>query len=223
MKNLLYQLSIYLFLILLSCQCYAQINIKCAGKNYYIPEFKDWPVKPKYTPMFEMLNVLTPITESKYDIEIRANYYTLSLNSGMTITIKGNAQELIVQTMRYNYAGNIADSLKPKGTKIAKQGNLKYFYSVKSITAPDTLLTSLIKNHLFNFDEKAIKDNLAKAKTEIYDRNVLDGYSIGFEVKAKDHYRAFGISPDRYPLNIKELKPIGLLDYTFGTLIKLTR
>jgi hypothetical protein len=81
----------------------------------------------------------------------------------------------------------------------------------------------LIKNHLFNFDEKAIRDSLAKAKNEVYDRIVLDGYSIGLEIKLKDHYRAFGIAPVRYPLNVKQLEPIGLLDYTFGTLFRLTK
>jgi hypothetical protein len=134
MKRLLIQFPCLLIFVLLNSPGYAQMNIKIAGRDYYIPEFKDGPVKDKYTPTLEELKVLQPITASKNDVEIRVNYLNpLAITTGITILIKGNAQKFTVETIVYKYAGNIADSLIPKGAKIERMGNLKYYYTIKKL------------------------------------------------------------------------------------------
>jgi hypothetical protein len=225
MKNFLKQAFVCLGVILATHRGYCQTHVKLAGRNYVIPKFVDTAVKySPLPPILERAKVLKPITASTDEVEIRVYYLgAFPMGPTSTLVLKGGAQKFTVDNIHYRFLRLFKDSLEHTEFKTFKDGNTPYRYTVKTITAPDTLYGSLIKNHLFDFDEKAIRDSLKKANVDVNDQEVYDGYIINVEIKVKDKYRMLRLDPIRYPLNVKELQPIVLLSKTFDDLLKLTK
>jgi hypothetical protein len=100
---------------------------------------------------------------------------------------------------------------------------MTFYYLKQSLSIPDTLLASLIKNKLFNYDPIAVRDSLKKAGRETSARTYLDGSPPSFYIKVKNDYHF--ISCDPYALEENkgtiEVAPETLLTHTFYNLTKL--
>ena len=200
----------------------AQLRVKCAGKNYYIPVFKQNIINTGGGD-FENYGILSPIIESKYDIELRAFYKTSNPFIGSAVIIKGNKEKLIAEAYFYKIQGALSKPTAANDFKIINRGNLLIFYSVKSVQPTATLLNSLIKNKLFDLPNiKDLTDSLSKNNINLIKSRAMDPYHIQFELKVKNQYRSFDCDPSIYydNLNVKELLPEKLLFDQFDQLYK---
>lgn len=200
----------------------AQLKVKCAGKNYNIPVFKQNTVNASVND-FENYGIFLPILQSKYDLELRAFYKTSNPFIGSAVVIKGNKEKLIAETYFYKIQGALSKLTPASDFKVINRGNLLVFYSVKSTRPADTLLNSLIKNKLFTLPNiKDMTDSLLKNNIKLLKSGALDPYYMQFELKVKNQYRSFGCDPSMYYTNpnVKELLPEKLLFDQFDQLYK---
>lgn len=200
----------------------AQVLVKCAGKNYNIPAFKQ-NIVDNSGGDFEDFGILSPILQSKYDIELRGFYKTANPFIGSAVVIKGNEEKLIVETYFFKIQGALAKLVPANNFKVITKGNLLVFYNVKSVRPPDTLLNSLIKNKLFTLPNiKGMTDSLLKNNIKLLKSGAMDPYYMQFELKVKNQYRSFDCDPSLYYTNpnVKELLPEKLLFNQFDQLYK---
>lgn len=222
MKINIYSIVLYCIIFLNSYLTSAQVLVKCAGKNYNIPAFKQNTVNASGGD-FEDFGILSPILQSEYDIELRGFYKTSNPFIGSAVVIKGNEEKLIVETYFFKIQGALAKMVPANNFKVITKGNLLVFYNVKSVQPTDTLLNSLIKNKLFTLSNvKILTDSLLKNNIKLLKDSVLDPYSMQFELKVKNQYRSFDCDPFVYYANpnVKELLPEKLLFDQFDQLYK---
>lgn len=200
----------------------AQLLVKCAGKNYTIPVFKQNTVNAGGND-FENYGILSPILQSKYDVELRAFYKTSNPSIGSAVIIKGNKEKLIAETYFYKIQGALSKPTLTGDFKIINKDNLLVSYYVKSIQPTANLLDSLIKNKLFDLPNiKDLTDSLLKNNIKLLKSGALDPYHMQFELKVKNQYRSFDCDPFVYYANpnVKELLPEKLLFDQFDQLYK---
>jgi hypothetical protein len=241
MKHLLNYILISIFCVLVIRPAFSQINIRIAKKDYTIPAFIKVPgleeyekemfwvgihskelnysqAKSRNKDIFEQLELLEPIQNSLYDIEVRLVNSSPFFSSNV-IVLKGNSKKLIAEY--YEYGQHKA--IPGKAYKMKKLSNMTFYYLKQSLSIPDTLLASLIKNKLFNYDPIAVRDSLKKAGRETSARTYLDGSPPSFYIKVKNDYHF--ISCDPYALEENkgtiEVAPETLLTHTFYNLTKL--
>jgi hypothetical protein len=221
-------------------RAFSQVNIRIAKKDYIIPAFIKVPgleqyekemfwlgihskvlnysqAKSHYKDIFEQLELLEPIQNSLYDIEVRL-YNSSPFFSGNVIVLKGNSKKLIAEYYEYGQS----KAVPTKSYKMKKLGNMTFYYLKQSLSVSDTLLTSLIKNKLFNYDPIALRDSLKKAGKETRAKTFLDSSPPSFFIKVKNDYHL--ISCDPYALEENkgtiEIAPETLLTHTFYRLVK---
>jgi hypothetical protein len=202
----------FIFIVLsINSFLYAQVAFNCDGKSYSIPYFRqDSTGRSTAELTFEKLNILSSIKNSASDIELRGYYNVVSLSSGSVIVIKGNSKRLTADACYYRLQLNKADTIPPKDYKTTRWLNRNLYYSVKSITAPYTLLQALIDNKLFSLPEvDFITDSLKKNGVKVERTRAMDPYSMKFELKVNQMYRSFNCDPFLWAANkgIKELQP----------------
>lgn len=207
-----------------TCLTSAQLLVKCAGKNYNIPAFKQSTVNASGGD-FENFGILSPILQSQYDLELRGFYKTSNPFIGSAVVIKGNEEKLIVETYFYKIPGALAKMVPANNFKVIAKGNLLIFYNVKSIQPADTLLNSLIKNKLFTLPNiKNLTNSLLKNNIKLLKSGAMDPYYMQFELKVKNQYRSFDCDPSLYYTNpnVKELLSEKLLFDQFDQLYKIS-
>lgn len=216
------------YTIILSCFLYfqnfiasAQIIIRCAGESYSIPSFNDDSVK-KQDRNFEKFQILPPINQSKYDIELRGYYITSNPLISSVVVIKGNEEKIIAEAYFYKSSFGINfRTITSSKINTVRSGDQLVHAIVKSVQPTDTLLRYLISNRLFSLmDIKYILKSLTKRGIKITKNDVLDPYYMQFELKVKNHYRSFNCDPFMYysNKNIKDLLPEKLLYDQFNQL-----
>lgn len=193
----------------------AQIHVRIGNKKYLVPAFEN--ETPGYISRIEKAGVLTPLSSSDYDIEIRARFVSYNVLNEQTVVIKGNKGVLTAEAWLYKEPWN--DKQVPSWFNVAKTGGS---YGVKAVMISDSLFISMIKDGLFRLvDIRAIEDSLRRIKLGIY-RPWLDGYSMAFEIKVGNNCRYLNVDPMAYAFNknIKELLPGKVLAEKMTTLFK---
>ena len=157
------------------CTANAQLTFNCAGKKYTIPEFKEHTSEKNiWEEEFETLGILQPVELSKFDIELRCYYDVVAPSFGSAIIIKGDTNKIFAEAYYYCFQRNTADSIPPEGFKVIKHGGRNIYYSVKTVSVPDTLLEALIKHHLFSRQNTMeLADSLKKQGIKIERSNAL--------------------------------------------------
>ncbi len=222
MKINIYSIILYCIIFFNSYLTSAQVIVKCAGKKYIIPAFKQNTVNASGGD-FENFGILSPILQSQYDIELRGFYKTSNPFIGSAVVIKGNKEKLIAEAYFFKIQGGLTKTTLASDFKVINKGNLLVFYNVKSVRPADTLLNSLIKNKLFTLpDVKNLTDSLLKNNIKLLKSGEMDPYHMQFELKVKNQYRSFGCDPSLYYTNpnVKELLPEKLLFDQFDQLYK---
>lgn len=202
----------------------AQLKVKCAGKKYLIPEFRQDSTKKSFTEIqFEKLNILTPIQNSNYEIELRGYYEVVNPFMGSVVIVKGNSKMIFAEVYYYHVQRDMADTIPPKDSKIVRWAKRNVYYSIKRLALSDTLLTRLIKNRLFSqADVHVLSDSLKKKNVTVERSRAMDPYAMKFELKVNHLYRSFYCDPFVWSANksIDVLIPEKTLFDLFNNLYK---
>jgi hypothetical protein len=189
----------------------AQLVVKCAGRTYFIPDFRDTAVGKNFTEeQFEKLNILKPIQDSEYDIELRGYYEVVTPFMGSVVIIKANSKKLVAESYYYRIQRDVGDAVPPVGFSVTRWANRNLYYSMKAFIPSDTLFQSLIQNRLFSLpDSHTLIQALKKEQINVEPTRAMDPYYMKFELKVNQRYRSFFCDPFAYwtNKNIKELLP----------------
>jgi hypothetical protein len=201
---------------------YGQMTFKCAGKSYIIPYFKSYTIQKYYTEnRFEELKILEPIEKSVFPIELRAYYMVVNASIGSAVIIKGDSNKIVAEAYYYRIQWDSTNSIQPKGFKTTWLHNRKVYYTVKSVSPSDTLLTALIRYKLFTQPEiDLVIRSLKQKNINVAETNAMDPYHLKFELKAGNQYRSYICDSFRWYANkdIHELRPEKLLFDVFNQL-----
>ncbi|GAB3903712.1 hypothetical protein [Mucilaginibacter boryungensis] len=210
----------------------AQFNILVAGKNFHINSFKDNKIYPG-TSRFVIDSVMPPISQSKYDLEIR---YTLSSNWGgldeHCIVIKGNRDSLeAIYYFEHNFSktdlqGKLKDSVKilhryDRISAVNQRG--VYVKPLKPSTSLDKLVKLLLAYHICDTpNDYEVVEHLTKKGKAPKEIPCMDCVDFTFyEVKIAGHFRSFFVSNryQDYNRNIPEFNDQRQIDEVFHTLV----
>ena len=223
---------IYVCCLPLSSQ--AQIDIVIAGESYHMNNVVDNAISPSLN-QFVKDGVIPSIKLSKYDVEIRCNFYGAFgwfPGEGHCIVIRGNRKTLqaIDYSVRKYYKHAINGKLEDSGRVLHQYdypqnpwGIGVHVIPLKPPISLTMLLQRLMACHINDIpDEDEIVNRLSKQGVFLKEVQCNDCLSsFWYEVKIGDHYRSFSIS-NRYQttnLNIPEINyERGIVD-VFNTLV----
>ncbi len=207
---------------------FAQLKVKCAGTEYIIPKFKADTVV-SFNNKFVKDSILTSIKDSKYDVEIRYNFYGAFgwlPNEGHCLVIRGSKDSLFAT----DYFLKTPEFIRTKeiGSIIHKYNfnnhHIKLFIRKLHPDKPlSAMLQFLIDNHTMDLPaDEAIISMLKGKNVKLREFDGTDCCaSLIIEVKVKDHFRNFDTNYyyQAYNQNIKELKYESGIDNVFHQLI----
>jgi hypothetical protein len=169
-----------------SISCQAQISAKLAGYLYSVSNFNHDTIS--HSP--PKSDILIPIRQSNYDLEIRCTIKSVLESSKVRIVvIKGNRDSLFVEGYYVDYDGEAFLKANP-----GSDWKAPHFYGIISRSSMlDTVLKELIVNGIFSMPDdrylrKALKDKHKFNETLIH----LDGppfYKI--EIKFFNNYHSY--------------------------------
>ena len=201
-------------LILASISAFAQLSVTYQGTKFTIPHFKDDSTQ-SFNSKFVTDSILPSIRKSKYDIEIRFNFYGAFRwlpNEGHCIVIRANkdsifALDYFLRDSRFPVkdTGRVVPKYTTKSQKIVLRVR-----KLTPATPLTVLLQQLIDNHITD-----VPDNDQLIKQLENDHVALKEYdgtdcctNVFYEIKVKNHFRNFSTNRfyQEYNTGIKQLQ-----------------